>query len=95
MTKPRGRARAASIASEAWKTFDQTPNGRVALAEYFIWCNIYSPIESNDPVEMARLVGERNAALRIVQLIGLKPEDFVQRATDDTDLLTRITEGYS
>lgn len=94
MAAPRGKARAAQIASEAWKKFDQTPDGRVALAEYFIWCNIYSPIESNDPVELARLVGERNAALRIVQLLGLKPQDFVPRATEDTDLLNRITEGY-
>lgn len=95
MARPTGKRRAAAIASEAWKNFDQTPDGRVALAELFTWCNVYSPIESNDPLEMARLVGERNAALRIVNLIGLKPDDFVQRATEDTDLLNRIAEGYS
>lgn len=95
MAAPRGKARAARIASEAWKKFDQTPDGRVALAELFVWCNVYSPIESTDPVEMARLVGERNAALRIVHLLGLKPQDFVTRATDDTDILNRITEGIS
>lgn len=96
MSRPTGKARAAAIAADAWRNFDQTPDGRVALADFFTWCNMYSPIESDDPVELARLVGERNAALRIVQLMGLKPQDFVRRATEDTDILNRIiTEGIA
>ena len=89
MAKRPARTKVLLSAGEAWRGFALLPEGQQALAEYFTFCNVYNPIESNDPIEMARLNGERNAALRILTLMGLKPGDFIQHAQDDTDLLDR------
>jgi hypothetical protein len=88
--RPNPRSKALAISGEAWRAFAQTPDGSVALAELMVWCNVYSPIETSDPIELARLNGERNVAMRIVQLMGSKPGDFLQTAQDDTDILDRM-----
>lgn len=62
----------------------------MALADLMVWCNVYSPIETNDPIELARLNGERNVVMRIAQLMGTKPGDFLANAQDDTDILDRM-----
>jgi hypothetical protein len=84
------RAKIESAAGAAWRSFYETPEGRVALAELAVWCNAYSRIESNDPIEIARMTGERNVYLRIAALMGQKPGDFLQHAQDDTDILDRM-----
>lgn len=84
------QGRVMSATGEAWRAFYATPEGRTALAELAVWCNAYSPIESSDPIEIARLTGERNVYLRIAQLMGLKPGEFLQHAQDDTDILDRM-----
>ena len=84
------RTKILTTSGDAWRAFKDRPEGHVALSELFVWCNVYSPIETNDPIEMARMVGERNVALRIAQLMGTKASDFVQHAQDDTDILDRM-----
>lgn len=75
--------------AESWKGFYQSEGGRVAIAELMVWCNVYTPVMTNDPIELARYQGERNVALRIAQLIGHKPEVFIKETNDDTSILDR------
>lgn len=76
--------------SAAWKSFYATPEGRMALAHLFAEFHIYSPIVGRDAVEIATANGERNVALRIAQLLALKPERFAETATEDIDLVDRL-----
>lgn len=86
----RSRHRSQAAIGITWRNFYETTDGRAAIAELAVWCNVYTPIESNDPIEMARMNGERNAYLHIVTLMGLKPESFMQNAERDTDILDRM-----
>jgi hypothetical protein len=54
------------------------------------WCGVYQVSEASDAITMAREQGEKNVALRIVQLIGLKPEDAPVEAWEDADILDRM-----
>jgi hypothetical protein len=92
MSKPRKRD--AQLA-EDWQEIAETAAGRRIIADIMTWANIYSPIEDNDPIAMARHVGEENVAKRISYYLGYKPEQFPQMAEDDTDLLNRIFESQS
>jgi hypothetical protein len=85
-----GTNRAVIAVSDAWKQFYQTPDGRIAIAQLLLASGVYVPIETSDPLEMARLNGERNVALRIVQMIGLKPEEFPTQAVEDEDIIARL-----
>jgi hypothetical protein len=75
---------------ETWRNFAATSEGKAALADLMVWCNAYTPIETNDPIEMARLTGERNVVMRIATLMGRKPGDYLADAQDDTDYLDKI-----
>lgn len=87
---PVSRRRADAAIADAWKGFYATPEGRAAIAELMVWCNLYQPCVSNDVMEMAREQGERNVALRIVQMIGLKPAEAPVDAWEDADILDRM-----
>jgi hypothetical protein len=76
--------------SEAWKAFYATPEGRMAIANLFAEFHIYSPIVARDAIEIATANGERNVALRIAQLLALKPQRFAETATEDIDLVDRL-----
>jgi hypothetical protein len=76
--------------SAAWKSFYGTPEGRTAIAHLFSEFHVYSPIQGRDPIEIATANGERNVALRIAQLLALKPERFAETATEDIDLVDRL-----
>lgn len=90
MARRPNRSKPLMAAGQAWRDFYATPEGRAALADLMVWCNVYSPIETNDPIEMARLNGERNVVLRIAALMGSKPADFLTHAQEDTDILDRM-----
>ena len=90
MSKAPQRLKAQTAVAEAWKGFYATPEGRVAIAELMVWCNLYQPCISNDVMEMAREQGERNVALRIVQMIGLKPAEAPVDAWEDSEILDRM-----
>lgn len=54
------------------------------------WCGVYQVSDASDPITIAREQGEKNVALRIVQLIGLKPENAPVDAWEDADILDRM-----
>lgn len=57
------------------------------------WCNVYTASDASDPITMAREQGERNVALRIVQMIGLKAADAPVDAWEDADILDRMIKS--
>ena len=89
MKKPTTSKHQLAVA-EAWRNFYESHAGRIAIADLMVWCNVYSPILETDPLLLAAANGERNAALRIVQMIGLKAEHFPTQSWDDTDMLDRL-----
>lgn len=90
--KPRYSKRDAQLA-EDWQTIAHTAEGRRIIADIMTWANVYSPIEDNDPVAMARHVGEENVAKRIAYYLGYKAENFARMAQEDTDILNRMMES--
>ena len=76
--------------ADDWQWFASTPQGRRVIADMMVWGNVYSQIECNDPIEMARSVGENNFAKRVAYLLGLRPETFPVQSWDDTDILDRM-----
>lgn len=96
MPSSRSKAAVAAQSGQAWRDFHASPAGRLALAELFAWAGVYARVESADPIEVARLTGERNTALRIIELMGLKSGDVTRQAQNDADLLERfISNGRS
>lgn len=90
MAEPRRRRKADLQVGQAWRDFYASTEGRKALASFFAWCNVYSPIDEHDPIRLAKAEGERSAALRIIELMNLKPEDFPQQAEGDIRILNRM-----
>jgi hypothetical protein len=84
------RSRLLTAQSEAWKAFYATPHGKTALAALFAEFHVYAPVNSRDPIEIAIATGERNVALRIAQLVALKPEQFIETAGEDLDIIDRL-----
>lgn len=76
--------------AEDWQWFASTPQGRRVIADLMTWGNVYSQIEENDPVAMARAIGENNYAKRIALLLGLSPAVFPVKSWEDTDILERM-----
>lgn len=84
------RVKADLACAEAWRNFYQG-EGRVAMAALLTEFDIYTPAPiTADAGQLARREGQRDVLLRIVQLIGLKPEAFPTQAWDDTDILDRM-----
>ncbi len=79
--------------SAIWKSIYETPHGRVAIAEFLVSANLYSEIQTNDPVTMALAVGERNMAARLARLVGLKPENYASDARDSADTVSRFVDA--
>lgn len=63
---------------------------RAALASLFVEFQLYERLAGNDPHEALRHEGQRDVLLRIVQLIGLKPENAAADAWGDADILDRM-----
>ena len=92
--RPRSyKAETTARIADAWKTIANTQEGALVIAELMAWCYAYQPIESNDPIEMARLVGENNVIKHIAGFLGHRPEEFVRHADEDMDLLNKMTES--
>ena len=64
--------------------------GAAVFADIFAQANLYSPIQTVDPIEAAREEGKRQLALYVVRMLSLKPEDFLQTAQDDLNILDNI-----
>lgn len=78
------------LASDAWKTFYQTPDGRIAIAALFKEFGFYAtPIDSDQTI-LVRSIGQRDVLSRIVSLINLKPETAPADEQDQSDILENI-----
>jgi hypothetical protein len=95
MSQRRYHSKTQARIAEAWKAIANTSDGQLVIADLMVWCNAYQPIESNDPIEMARHVGENNVVKRVAGFLGYKPETFAQQAEDDTDFLNRMMESMA
>lgn len=76
-----------------WKGIYETPHGRVAVSEFLVSANLYSEIQTADPITMAVAVGERNMAARMARLVGLKPENYVSDAAESVDTISRFIDA--
>ena len=76
--------------AQAWKDFYATPQGQAAIGALFAEFHVYDPIVSYDPVQLAMMNGQRNVALRIAQLLALRPERFAETATEDMNALASL-----
>lgn len=84
------RAKADLQCAELWRTFYHS-DGRVALAALLTEFDIYTRAPNAvDLFEAGRREGQRDVLLRIVNLIGLKPENLPADAWEDTDILDRM-----
>lgn len=73
--------------AEDWQAIARTPEGRRVIADLFAWGWVFQPLESNDPLELSRLNGERNFAVRIARYLNLQPEvfDAAMRSQDEVE----------
>lgn len=76
--------------ADDWQEWARTASGQRAIADLMTFCDVYTRIESNDPIEMARAVGANNVAKYIAFYLGLQASDFPQQSWEDTDLLNRM-----
>ena len=84
------RAKADLACGQLWNDFYHGA-GRPAIAALMTEFDIYTPSpRTSDATELARREGQRDVLLRIVQLIGLRPDAFPTQAWDDTDILDRM-----
>jgi hypothetical protein len=77
-----------------WRDWHSTPHGRDAIAALMIEFNIYTQSPGSDPHVALREKGQRDVLLRIVQLVGLRPEHFVDTAWEDTDSVENYTRNH-
>ena len=70
---------------EDWQAIAKTSAGRRVIADLLYWANVLHPIEENDPIAMARMIGERNLAIRISRYLTMSPDIFpdIMRANDE------------
>ena len=78
------------VMSEKYQGIYNDPDGHAVFSDIFAQANLYSPIQTVDPIEAAREEGKRQLALHVVHMLSLKPEDFVQHAQDDLNILDNI-----
>ena len=92
MKPPRRSARASADArlSTTWRNLYATPHGREAISALMVEFDMFNNDPGNDPNAQLRAVGRRDVLLRITQLIGLKPSDFVDVAWDAADDLDNL-----
>lgn len=76
----------------AWRGFYETPEGKIAILAMMRRCGIFSGIEAHDPVSMALHVGERNMCAWVAEMVGLKPEDFVDAWSKGADFERRFSD---
>ena len=73
--------------AEDWQAIARTPEGRRVIADLMQWGWVFQQIEENDPIALARMVGENNFAKRISRYLNLTPDMFVEsnKQNDEVD----------
>jgi hypothetical protein len=80
--------------ADDWQEWARTASGQRAIADLMTFCDVYTRIETNDPVEMARAVGANNVAKYVAYYLGLTADDFARQSWDDTDLLNKMISSH-
>lgn len=96
MTNTRRRPARAVVASH-WKTFWETPEGKIAIGALMAHFNVYGSNKGPDPVsptEMAVAWGERKVADWIAEQIGVKPEQFVDQRNEVDHQSDKLVQLY-
>ena len=88
-SNPRKGNRDAQLADD-WQWLATTAVGKRIIGDLMTWGNVYSQIEENDPVAMARMIGENNFAKRIAFLLGLQPGQFPENSWSDSDTINHM-----
>jgi hypothetical protein len=88
-SKPKKVNRDLQLADD-WQWLATTAVGQRIIADLMMWCEVYTTIEENDPIALARAVGAENVAKRVAFLLGLKPGQFADKAWFDTELSNRL-----
>ena len=84
--------------ADDWQWLATTAVGQRIISDLMTWGNVYSEIVENDPIAMARTIGENNFAKRIALLLGLKPGHFPEKSQSDLDTISnmmRTNEQYN
>jgi len=89
----RTKVQAERAIAEAYQIVFDSPLGRVVMADLMQWCNVYNPIAEADPINLGIRIGERNVALRIAQMKGLRPEHFPTEAWATADQINSMMAG--
>jgi hypothetical protein len=76
----RTKSQVQQIVADAYKAVFTSPLGEIVKADLMQWCNVFNPIAEADPINLGIRIGERNVALRIAQMMGLRPEHFPDEA---------------
>lgn len=95
--RPKKPNRDAQLADD-WQWLATTAVGQRIISDLMTWGNVYAPIEENDPVAMARMIGENNFAKRVAFLLGLKPGQFPDKSWSDSDTINsmmRANDSYN
>lgn len=75
-------------ASEAWKHFWHSPEGRIAIGLLFKEYGFFATPQPGE--DLARAWGQRDVLARISQLINLKPETAPDHESEALDPLERL-----
>lgn len=77
-----------------WQEIAITAAGQRIIGDLMTWCDVYTQIDTTDPIELAKAVGANNVAKRVAYLLGLKPQQFPQQAWEDTTLLDKMMSSH-
>lgn len=88
------RKPAKAVVATAWREFWNTPEGKAAIGALMARFSVYSPIQTTNPTSMAVSVGERNVAAWIAEMIGMRPEDYVDQRSEVEKLSDKLLEKY-
>ena len=80
--------------ADDWQELARTASGQRIIADLLTQCDVYTRVEENDPIAMARAVGANNVGKLIAFYLGLKPSDFPQQSWEDTDLLNKMMNSH-
>jgi hypothetical protein len=62
-----------------------TPDGKKVLQDLMEYCKLNKTCFDKEPMEMARMEGERNVALRILSILGTDETKLLEMFEDNTD----------
>lgn len=81
------------VVADLWKGFYQGP-GRPAIAALFDEFGLYSSLRPDaGQADALRCEGQRDVLLRLVQMIGRRPDEAPLDVAEDRDIVDRIIDN--